>query len=144
MKNEGKIKMMQAAACLLCATIVWRYGSSLEGTEFSGGRVTGPLLDMKDAGSVLFLLALLLTFFYRRIAATATLMACLLCLPLYLYFAAPGLFRWAFRGEYSVPLQASFFWSKWNVMGIVALAIAACAGIRSLLYTAEPHSRKSA
>ena len=68
MKNDGKIKMMQAAACLLCAAIVWRYGSSLEGTAFSGW-VTGPLLDMEDVGSLLFRLALLLTFFYRRIAA---------------------------------------------------------------------------
>jgi hypothetical protein len=71
-------------------------------------------------------------------------MASLLCLPLYLYFATPGPFRWVFRGEYSIPLQAKFFWGKWNVTGIVALVIAACVGVRSLLYAAEPHSRKSA
>jgi hypothetical protein len=141
MKNDGKIKMMQAATCLLCAVIVWRYGYSLEGTEFSAGRLTGPLLDMEDVGSLLFVLALLLMFFYRRIAAATTLLACLLCLPIYLYFTAPGPSRLVFGGEYSVPMQASFFSSRWNVAGIVALTITAFVGVCSLLYAAEPQSR---
>jgi hypothetical protein len=144
MKRDGKIKMMQAAACLLCAVIVWGYGSSLEGTEFSAGRLTGPLLDMVDVGSILFVVALVLTFFYRRIAAATTVLACLLCLPIYLYFTAPGPFRWVFRGEYSVPMHASFVWNKLDIVGIVVLVIAACVGIRSLLYTAEPQPRESA
>ena len=136
--------MMQAAACLMCAVIVWRHGSSLGGTEFSGGRLTGPLLDMENVGSLLFVLALLLTFFYRRIAAVTTLLACLLCLPIYLYFTAPVPFRWVFRGEYSLPLQSNFVWNKLDAAGIVAVVIAACVGIRSLLYAVEPQSRKSA
>ena len=90
MTRDGKTKITQSAVCLLCAVIVWKYGSDLEGTEFSGGWLTGPLLDMEETGSLLFVLALLLTFFYRRIAAATTLIACLLCLPLYLYFTAPG------------------------------------------------------
>jgi hypothetical protein len=141
MTRDRKIKLTQAAACLLCAVVISRYGSDLEGTEFSGGWLTGPLLDMKDVGSLLFVLALLLMFFYRRIAAATTLIACLLCLPLYLYFTAPGPFRWVFRGEYSVPLQASFVWNKWNITGIVALTIAACLGIRGLLFAADTQPR---
>ena len=62
MTRDGKTKLTQAAACLLCAVVVRRYGSDLEGTEFSGGWLTGPLLHMKDVGSLLFVLALLLTF----------------------------------------------------------------------------------
>jgi hypothetical protein len=143
MKRDGKLKLTQAAACFLCAVIVWRYGSGLEGTEFSGGWLTGPLLHMEDVGSILFVLALLLAFFYRRIAAAATLIACLLCLPLYLYFTIPGPFRWVFRGEYSVPLQANFFWSESNVTGIVALVFAACVGVRSLLIPVGSTSQNS-
>jgi hypothetical protein len=96
---------------------------------------------MEDIGSLLFVLALLLTFFYRRTAAAITLIACLLCLPLYFYFTAPGPFRWVFRGEYSVPLQANFVWNKWDIAGIVALTIAACLGVRSLLFAADPEAR---
>jgi hypothetical protein len=99
---------------------------------------------MEETGSLLFVLALLLTFFYRRIAAATTLIACLLCLPLYLYFTAPGPFRWVFRGEYSVPLQASFVSNKWAITGIVALAIAAYVGVRSLLFAGDSQSRNSA
>ncbi len=144
MTRDGKTKITQAVACLLCAIVVWRYGSNLEGTEFSGGWLTGPLLDMEDAGSLLFVLALLLTFFYRRIAAATTLIACSLCLPLYLYFTAPGPFRWVFRGEYSVPLQANFVWNKWAITGMVALAIAAYVGVHSLLFAGDSQSRNSA
>jgi hypothetical protein len=89
---------------------------------------------MKDAGSILFVVALLLSFFYRRIAAAIMLLACLLCLPLYLYFLAPGPFRGAFRGDYSVPLQASFVWNNWNVAGIAAMTIASAIGVRALLF----------
>src|SRR4051812_29327377 len=96
----------QAVWCLVCAVVVWRYGYSLEGTEFSGGRLTGLLLNMKAIGALLFVLACAIVFFHRRIAAGIAILACLLCLPLYLYFAAPGSFRWLFRGEYSVPLRA--------------------------------------
>jgi hypothetical protein len=96
---------------------------------------------MKDVGTLLFVVALLLTLFYRRIAAATILIACFLCLPLYLYFTAPGPFRWVFRGEYSVPLRASFVWNKWNITGIVALTIAACLGIRGLLFAANTQPR---
>jgi hypothetical protein len=144
MTRDEKTKLAQAAACLVCAVVVWRYGSDLEGTEFSGGWLTGPLLDMEDGGTLLFVVALLLTFFYRRIAAATALIACFFCLPLYLYFTAPGPFRWVFRGEYSVSPQANFVWNKWAIIGIVALAIAAYVGIRSLLFAGASQSRNSA
>src|ERR1700730_7122881 len=108
MKTNLKEKLGQAAICLLCIILVWNYRSDLEGTEFSGGWLTGPLLDMKYVGSFMFILALLLTLPYRRIAAAIATVASLLCLPLYLYFTAPGPFLWAFRGEYSVPASTTF------------------------------------
>jgi glycerol-3-phosphate acyltransferase PlsY len=144
MKIIGRAALQQVAACLSCIAIVWRYESSLWGTEFSGGRITGILLGMKDAGSLLFVTALLLTFFYRRIAALITLIACALCLPLYLYFTIPSLFRKIFRAEWSVPLQAGFIWNNWTVAGIVVLAITASVAVRNLLFTADLGSRPTA
>ncbi len=126
----------QSAWCLICAMAVWRYAYSLEGTEFSGGRLTGLLLDMKDAGGLLFILACAMMFFYRRIAAAIAILASLLCLPLYLYFVAPGSFRWLFGGEYSVPLRASFVWDAWTILWITLLAITTFVALKILL-TAE-------
>lgn len=141
MERIGRAASQQAAACLCCIAVTWRYGSSLEGTEFSGGRITAVLLDMTDAGALLFVVALLLALFYRRIAAVVALIACALCLPLYLYFTIPGLFRKIFRGEWSAPLQVGFVWNNWTIAGIVVLAITASVLIRNLLSSADPGSR---
>jgi hypothetical protein len=132
MGKDRSSAFQQAAVCLSCIAIVWRYASFLEGTEFSGGRVTGVLLDMQDAGSGLFVIALLLTFLYRRIAAAVTLVACLLCLPLYLYFTAPSPFRRVFSGGLSVPLRAHFVWDNWTIVGIAVLVITAWVSVQGL------------
>src|SRR6266567_7289402 len=104
--------------------------SPLAGTEFSGGWLTGPLLNFHILGGLLLAPALLLSFFFRRIAAAIAIAASLLCLPLYFYFVAPGAFRWVFRrAEFSVPVEASFNWNTWMVAEIVTLAVTACVGL---------------
>ena len=100
MRKDRKVVLVQAVSCLLCAVIAREYGRSFEGTEFGAGWLTGSLLDMKDAGSLLFVLALVLTFIRRRIGATVSLVACALCLPLYLYFTAPSIFHGVFKGAW--------------------------------------------
>jgi hypothetical protein len=130
--DHSKQKLRLAAGCLLCAVVVWIRGGDLEGTELGGGRVTGPLLQLNDAGGSLFILGLLLTFVFRRIAAVTILLACLLCLPLCVYFAAPGPFRWVFRGEYKVHPSSSFVWDWWSIVAIVAFALAASAAVAVL------------
>src|SRR6266487_3707459 len=100
MKNSRRRNLTQAAACLICAIPAWRYSIVLEGTEFSGGTVGGPLTSIEAAGAYLLVLGLVLTFLYRRIAAVVTVVACALCLPICLDFVAPGPFRWVFRGKY--------------------------------------------
>jgi hypothetical protein len=131
MRFNGKSRMKlrrqrlwQAASCLLCIVVAQRNSFGLAGTEFSGGLLTGPLLDSHDIGSLLFVQALLLTFVYPRVAAALAVGASLLCLPLYLYFTAPGPFRRVFGGEYSVPLQASFVWDRWAILGMLTLVVA--------------------
>jgi hypothetical protein len=118
-------KLWQALASLLCAVVTLKQFANLEGTEFSGGRITGPLLDMYDLAIILFMANILVTFFYPRVAAAIFLVAASLCLPLYLYSVAPGPFRRVFRGEYSVPLQANFVLNEWLLGGMLVLAFLA-------------------
>jgi hypothetical protein len=128
----------QIGICLLCATITFRYPAGLEGTEFSGGWLTGRLLHASEVGTVLFVVALALTFPFRRLAAGVALAAALACLPLYLYIVAPGPFRRIAGGEYSVPLQASFVWDPWAISAICLLAVAATISIYGLFAKASP------
>ena len=126
-----KEKMLQAIACLTCTVVLWVHLDDFGASEFSGGRLTGPLFKMADLGSVLFLLALLLTFFLRRTAATIALAATLLCFPFYLYVLMPGPYRWIFKDEYSVPLYRPFHWDNWAVVGVFSLLFVATLSLRS-------------
>jgi hypothetical protein len=128
----GTQKLCQAASCLLCVVVAWTRIDSFGASEFSGGRLTGPIFRMFDNGSVMFIVTLLLTFFLRRIAAAITIVASLLCLPVYLYVTAPGPFRRVFPGNYSIPLQASFVWNRWAVLGMLTLLAAICISLWNL------------
>jgi len=126
-----RLSVPQATTCLLCGAIGWRFESPMVGTEFEGGWLTGPLLAMHFVGTLLFLLALVMTFIVRRTAAAIALLACLLCLPLYLFFTTPGPYRWIFGGEW-LYYRASFVWDWPAVVGIVAVALAGYAAVRNL------------
>jgi hypothetical protein len=67
----------------------------------------------------------------NRIWAAVTLLAALLCLPLYLYSTFPGLFRWVFR---------NFVWNTWSIIGILVLMLAAALGTRSALTAAKKYA----
>lgn len=121
-RNVQGRTLVLAAGCLLSAAIAWKCQISLDGAEFSGGHLTGPLLTMNDVGSGLFVLGVILTFIHSRAAIVSALGASLLCAPLYLYFLFPRLFRQAFPGEYAVPLRA-FGWDGWSIAGIVLIVL---------------------
>jgi hypothetical protein len=124
-------KMWQAIAYLASIAVLWIRLDDFGASEFGGGWLTGPLFKMADLGSLLFFLALLLTFFLRRTAATIALAATLLCFPLYLYVLMPGPYRWIFKGEYSVPLNRPFHWDNWAVVGVLCLLLGATLSLRS-------------
>lgn len=142
MTRERGIQLVQAAAYLLCFATVWTFGPSLEGTEFSGGRLTGLMLAMNDLGGALFLLAAVLAFFLRKTSAAMALISATLCLPLFVYFVAPGPFRWVFRGEYSVPLSSNFVWDSWSIAGIFAVVVASYFSVWSLLFSGRRMEQK--
>ena|SRR5215467_7493465 len=131
MQGLAKQKLWQGAFCLLSVALVLRNTAGVEATEFSGGRVTGPLLTLSNIGIDLFVLALLVTFVFPRVAASIALAASLFCLPIYLYFTAPGPFRRVFKGEYKGLLQASFVWNLWTIAGMLALGVTAYVCCRS-------------
>jgi hypothetical protein len=123
MNRNQKQSLWQTSICLLCAVLVFRELDYLGPSEFSGGSVTGPLFRLADAGSILFMLGLLLAFVFRRFAAGLSLVASLLCLPLYLYLMFPGASRMIFHGEYSIRLESNVILEKWLIVGLLALAI---------------------
>jgi len=125
-------RVKQGTVYLLCVIDSLRYGSSLHGTEFSGGRLTGRLLDLKDIGALLFILAVMVVSFYPRIAAAIVLTASLLCFPLYFYFTVPGVFRWLLPGAYAIPLRTNFVWDTWAIVGVLVLATATFLSLRTL------------
>ncbi len=136
MKNRGRILLI-AVACLLGAAVAWKHQLDLDGSEFSGGRVTGPLLHLNFAGSILLILALPVVFLRSRAAVVIALVASLFCLPLYLYSTFPSLFRRLLPGEYSVPLQA-FPWDGWSIAGILSILILVYVCVRGLLSFSRP------
>jgi hypothetical protein len=54
MKKPEMQQVWQAISCLLCVLFALKITDGLAGTEFSGGRLTGPLLSMADIGSFFF------------------------------------------------------------------------------------------
>jgi hypothetical protein len=111
--------------------VACNFDVQLDGTEFVGGVVTGPLLQMQDIGCISFLLAAALTFRFQKVAAAGAFLACLLCLPLYLLFTAPGPFRWFVGGEWKSPLIASFVWDWWSIGGLLAGALTMLVAVRA-------------
>lgn len=131
--SRSRMRTLQLVGCLLlCAIVGWVFSDPLGPSEFSGGSVTGPLLSIHDVSGYLFVLAVVLTFFYRRAAAAIGLVATLLAVPLYVYFIAPGPFRAVFDGEYSVPQVRQVVWNNGAAAGLACLLIAAAMCLRDM------------
>lgn len=126
-------KTPQAVGCLVCFLLVF---AESEPSEF--GWLTGPLFKLHETGMWLFLLALILTFPIRRVAAGIGVAAALLCLPWYLYSVFPGAFRFFWPGEYSVPPYSIVVFDRSAIVRIAVLAVAAWLCIDSLRSHGSP------
>ncbi len=108
---------------LLASWLMLRNTSEIDGTEFIGGQVTGPIFTICEIGIIAFVVGIVLAYPLPRIASVISLLASLLSLPFLLYFIAPGPFRAVFRGEYKVPLQSNFDWNRWSLEPAIAVVI---------------------
>ena len=132
MDKFRKQNLWQAGACLFCTGVLWIHLDAFGGSEFSGGHITGKLFTMAELACLLFSVALLSTIFFPRVAAAIVLASTLLCLPFYLYILMPGPYRHIFKGEYAVPLQRSFAWNSWAVVGVLGILVATFSSLYSL------------
>ena len=125
MKRPGTHQVALALICLVCVFVALQNTKGLDGPEFSGGWLTGPLLSMADIGMVLFLLAVGVAFVLPRVAAAMGLASSLLCLPLYLYLTAPVPFNriFGFGHEFKVQPSGGFHWDRWAITGVLTLAV---------------------
>jgi hypothetical protein len=137
MRKPGTQQLALALICLVGVFVALQNTKGLEGTEFSGAWLTGPLLSMADIGTVMFLLALVVTFVFPRVAGAIGLASSLLCLPLCLYLTAPGPFNqiFGFGHEFKVQPIGSFHWDRWAITGLLALAAATYVCLRGVLAT---------
>ena len=137
MKKPDIRQAYQAGSYLICVFLTWQITSGLEGTEFSGGWLTGPLLSMADTGTALFIVSVVLTFVVPRVAAAIGLASSVLCLPLYLFLIAPVPFAQVFaRGhEFKDQPAPGVHWHVWPVSGLLALAVTLCFCIRRVAAT---------
>jgi len=94
---------------------------------------------MIDIGSVLFVLALIVSLVYPRIAGAIGLVSSLLCLPLYLYFIAPVPFNrmFGFGHEFKVQPSVGFHWDRWAVAGVLTLAVTIYVCLRGFAVTSR-------
>lgn len=124
----------QAASFLLCVYLALRLTSGLQGTEFSEGWLTGPLLSMADSAIILFALALILTLLSPRIAAAIGIVSSLLCLPLYCFVIAPVPFAHTFAPGHELSVQPApgFHWQTLTVTALFSVGVALCFCIRRL------------
>ena len=100
----------------MCAVVCWKSFLVFEGTEFG----SGALADNQVLATILYLLALILTFKYPRVAAISALTACFFSLPLYLYLVFPRPFRQVWPGRWSVSYlpREKFVPDAWWITGL--------------------------
>jgi hypothetical protein len=121
----------------LGAAVAWYRFLGLDGSEFSGGWLTGPLLKLQFGGTLLITFALFAAFAYPRAAAAMTLAAVACCLPLHLYFLVPGFFRAFAPGEYSIPMRSYFEFNSLDFLSVIVLV-----GVAALSFSTVKNARQ--
>ncbi len=129
---------------LLAFWLVLRDINVVDGTEFIGGSVTGPILTMSEFAIIIFVAGIVLVFPFPRVASVIGLLASLLTVPFLLYFIAPGPVRAVFRGEYSVPIQSNFVWSRWSLEPAIAILIVITISVWNLFSVQKPKVERPA
>src|ERR1700691_274936 len=144
MKKPEMQQVWQAISCFLCFLFALKITDGLDGTEFIGGWLTGPLLSMADIGILFFVLAFLVSFLYPRIAAGVGLASSLLCLPLFLFFIAPVPFSqvFGFGHQFKVQPSPGYHWENWTAAGLHTRAITSVLCVRRIAGVRSPKTYK--
>jgi len=140
----GFRKLTHASVLLLATWLMLRIHNVVDGSEFVGGTVTGPIFKMCGIAIFGFIVGIVLAYPFPRIASVISMLACLLSLPFLLYFIAPGPFRAVFKGEYSVPLESNFVWNRWSMEPAVAVLILVTISVWNLLSASQHKVERSA
>lgn len=138
MRNVRFGKITHIVALLLATWLMIRIDDAVDGSEFVGAPVTGPLFNMCEIAILIFLVGIALAYPWPRIGSVLGLGASLLSLPILVYFIAPGPFRAVFKGEYSVPLQSNFVWDTWSLPPAIAILIVILISVWNLLPAHRP------
>ena len=143
MKKPEMPQVWQAISCLLCVFFALKITDGLaSGTEFSGGRLTGPLLSMAAHWKLFFVIGLVVTFVYPRVAAVVGLASSLLRLPLFLFFIAPVPFNQVFGFGHELKVQPSPVSTGriWTATGLLTLAVTSVLCVRRIAARSAPET----
>ena len=119
-----------AASCLLCSGVGWINYFSLDEPLFAALQLTGRLLELLLAGSVLYLAAAAVALTSRRIGGVLGVVASILVAPVYLYVLNPGLFDPLSTGPRAALPGSSYLLGEWALLGMVTIAVMAFAFLR--------------
>ncbi len=103
--------------------------AGFDGSELSGGGLTGRLLQVALAGAALLVMAAAAVFGPRRLAGLLAAAGAALGLPFYLYQLDPALFDGVGAGPRSVPGDGMIA-GEWAALGLVTVAVVAFAFLR--------------
>jgi len=125
MRPAALARTWLAAICAAGCACSWGSTLGLEGTEFEGGSVTGPLLHASSVGTALFIIAAMLTFLGPRIAPITALCAWVLALPIYMIQTSPRIVYSLLPGKSSIGSDGVpfFVWNAWALAGILWILV---------------------
>ena len=122
------------ALAILCLISIYLNAPILdwEGTEASGGYLTGPLISVTESGLLLLLLALIALFVFPRPGASICILGSLLCLPIHLYSIAPVPFGRMFAPGHEFEFQPAlgFHWNTRSVIALLTIVVSALVCVR--------------
>ncbi len=119
------VRLLLVVMILLSISAAWWRTDGLDGTEFSGGWITGRLLEATYIGILSYIIALLILYRVPRASAFLALIASFCCFPLSFYFFAPASFRSLTRivfpnAVWSTPVVEGIVWTPVTILPLVA------------------------
>ena len=119
-----------AMSCFLCAGVGWINHTGLDEPLFASFALTGTLIRLLLAGSILFGAAGAATLASRRLGGAAAVVAAVLCAPAYLYVLDPALFgSLAPTPRVGLPGD-SYVLGEWAGLGLLTLVVMTFAYLR--------------